>query len=161
MNDSRKQDVLELDFVIVGGGQPFWTVGARVHVLTACSGLAGLATAHALASSKHRVRVFDASSGTSNSAASGFRVTPNGCKVLEQWGVWEEFTVRACKVASTEFIDRMSSWLSIFQSNYPNLLYVYFLIKSRQERESDTWGGPKKCCGSWVAAGTLFPCVFN
>ncbi|EIM82669.1 FAD/NAD-P-binding domain-containing protein [Stereum hirsutum FP-91666 SS1] len=87
MNDSRKQDVLELDFVIVGGG------------------LAGLATAHALASSKHRVRVFDASSGTSNSAASGFRVTPNGCKVLEQWGVWEEFTVRAFKVASTEFID--------------------------------------------------------
>lgn len=78
-------------------------------MLTVSAGLAGLAAAHALATSGHRVRVFEASSGESNSVASGFRVTPNGCKVLEQWGVWDEFTERGCKVTSTEFIDRMSS----------------------------------------------------
>lgn len=35
MYDSKKQDVLKLDFAIVGGGELVWTVGARVHVLKA------------------------------------------------------------------------------------------------------------------------------
>ncbi|EIM88749.1 FAD/NAD-P-binding domain-containing protein [Stereum hirsutum FP-91666 SS1] len=87
MYHAKQQDILKLDFLIVGGG------------------LSGLATAHALASSGHHVRVFEASSYNTNSVASGFRVTSNGCKVLEQWGVWDEFTKLGCKVPSCEFVD--------------------------------------------------------
>ena len=70
------------------------------------TGLAGLAAAYAFASVGHRVRVFESSSGGIASTASGFRMTPNGSKILEQWGIWDEFEKLGCKTRSCEFLDR-------------------------------------------------------
>lgn len=79
------------------------------------SGLSGLAVAHALASSGHRVRVFEKSPMGNGSRAGGFRITPNGYKVLQQWGALAEFTMRGWKMPSTEYCDSESSFIHIVQ----------------------------------------------
>lgn len=94
----------------MGGGQRFEIVPIRdladSTIFVILIGVAGLAAAYALASVGHRVRVFESSSGAIASTASGFRMTPNGSKILEQWGIWDEFEKRGCKTRSCEFLDR-------------------------------------------------------
>lgn len=69
-------------------------------------GLAGLATAHALASTGHHVRVFEKYTEVNSVSATGVRITPNGSKILEQWGALDEFKKFGCKLPSCEFINR-------------------------------------------------------
>ncbi|EIM83988.1 FAD/NAD-P-binding domain-containing protein [Stereum hirsutum FP-91666 SS1] len=83
---SRRTVPLPLDFIIVGGG------------------LAGLAVAHALCSTGHRVRVFEKSRGTSRWAA-GIRLPPNGMLVLLKWGVGEKVKAKSVKCTATDFVD--------------------------------------------------------
>lgn len=114
----QRQATLKLEFAIVGGGQylmrneslPLPIPVSFVDDYIILSGLAGLATAHALALAGHRVRVFEATDGTVRFSASAFRVTPNGSKVLQQWGVWDDYTRRACTIPSTECLDSESLW---------------------------------------------------
>lgn len=70
------------------------------------SGLAGLAAAHALASAGHYVHLFEKSTQMDHFSTSGFRITPNGSKILQQWGIWDELKKLGCKLPSCEFIDR-------------------------------------------------------
>ncbi|KAA1468828.1 FAD/NAD(P)-binding domain-containing protein [Dentipellis sp. KUC8613] len=86
MLNGNRQAVVQLDFLIVGGG------------------IAGLATAYALAASGHRVRVLEKLSGPGQRAG-GVRIPPNVTKILLEWGLGEELTKRASKVRPTNLED--------------------------------------------------------
>lgn len=79
MSIGSRKAPLPIDFIIVGAG------------------IAGLATAFALAQSGHRVRIFEKRSGI-NQRAVGVRVPPNLCKILYEWGLQEELaTATRCR----------------------------------------------------------------
>ncbi|TFY73913.1 hypothetical protein EWM64_g10099 [Hericium alpestre] len=78
----NRQAALQIDFIIVGGG------------------IAGLASAYALASSGHRVRVLEKLPGLQQPAG-GVRVPPNLTKILLEWGLHDELVRRGSKVRPT------------------------------------------------------------
>ncbi|THH15911.1 hypothetical protein EW146_g4655 [Bondarzewia mesenterica] len=86
MVPTQRQAVYQLDIAIVGAG------------------LAGLASAYALAVSGHRVRIFERSAGLPK-AAGGLRVPPNATKILDYWGLHEELLRQSSKVKSNTFPD--------------------------------------------------------
>lgn len=86
MPSTQRQATLQLDIVIVGAG------------------LAGLASAYALAASGHRVRVFEKSKVVST-VPGGIRIPPNGTKILDDWGLHDELVQKSAQVESNSFID--------------------------------------------------------
>lgn len=87
MSIGSRKAPLPIDFIIVGAG------------------IAGLATAFALAQSGHRVRIFERRSGI-NQRAVGVRVPPNLCKILYEWGLQEELaTATRCRKSAFHSIE--------------------------------------------------------
>ncbi|TFY56669.1 hypothetical protein EVG20_g8838, partial [Dentipellis fragilis] len=108
MLNGNRQAVVQLDFLIVGGGRSLIIAGGlQSHTHASPSrraGIAGLATAYALAASGHRVRVLEQLCGPGQHAG-GVRIPPNVTKILLEWGLEEELTKRASKVRPTNLED--------------------------------------------------------
>lgn len=106
-------------------------------------GLAGLATAHALALSGHRVRVFEQPADSVLPYSSAFRLPPNGTKIMEQWGVLDELIECGTKLTGSKFIDR--EWtLSIGPSFARGSSELGVAVESGNSLGSLQW--PDKVC---------------
>lgn len=88
------------------------TILSDVSIFLSLVGLAGMATAHALALSGHRVRVFEQSQDPTLPCSSAFRLPPNGTKIIERWGIWDELVKRGSKLTGCKFLDRESPFLT-------------------------------------------------
>ncbi|KAF9005899.1 hypothetical protein BDQ17DRAFT_1303286 [Cyathus striatus] len=80
----------------INGRSRSMSVGSRkaplcIDIIIVGSGIAGLASAFALARSGHRVHVLEKGSGLERRAA-GVRVPPNMTKILHQWGLGEKIS---------------------------------------------------------------------
>lgn len=110
MPSTQRQATLQLDIVIVGAGKDpdgikFFRLLSPYFCLPL--GLAGLASAYALAASGHRVRVFEKSKVVST-VPGGIRIPPNGTKILDDWGLHDELVQKSAQVESNSFIDSAS-----------------------------------------------------
>ncbi|KAH9004767.1 hypothetical protein EDB86DRAFT_1986536 [Lactarius hatsudake] len=99
LSPPRRLAPFKLDFIIVGGGQPFFFffLPASVYIDLIPLAIAGLSTAIGLALSGHKVRVLERCSRLGQ-PASGIRVPPNVTKILVGWGLEEEIRKTASLV---------------------------------------------------------------
>ncbi|TFY79624.1 hypothetical protein EWM64_g4393 [Hericium alpestre] len=141
MPHSTRRAALQLDFIIVGGG------------------ISGLATAYALASSGHKVRVFEAGRGLDRRAG-GIRIPPNLTRILMEWGLAQQLQEKGSKYYGYMFYNRSivrSTMLGKNDENDPQWLYgtcVYTSTLHAEDRIGDETLREFATAGSPMWAGT-------